>query len=174
MIVDTMIIIPTKVRRLKRKFAPDCVYHVYNRGNRQMNIFHYPSDFKFFRKKLRCVAHSYSIEIICFCLMPTHYHLLLRQGHLQSISKLMQRLQLSYSCRYNSRYKEVGRMFQGRFRSRLVQQGTDFLNMIEYIRNNPVRSGLVKYPSDYAWLDINYKYEELLLSPDLPRTRSAN
>lgn len=148
--------------RVKEKdYIPGKVYHLYNRGNRKQLIFNFPSDRKYYVEKLLSTADKFGIEVIAYCLMDNHFHLVLRQGYLETISQLMHRVNTAYSLHFNCKYSLVGHLFQGKLQSRPVYNITSLLRLLEYVRNNPVKEGLVKDPYHYAWLSINDRYCEM-------------
>ncbi|WP_293185994.1 MULTISPECIES: transposase [unclassified Microcoleus] len=89
-------------------------YHVYNRGNNRQLIFFERENYIYFLRQLRNHLITHGVDIIAYCLMPNHYHLLV---HLNTnrFSNLMQAFTLSYTKAINKRYQRVGSLFQGRF-----------------------------------------------------------
>lgn len=143
-------------------YHTDGIYHVFNRGNRKNDIFSWNSDRNFYEKKLIYLTKVCGIELISYCLMDNHYHLALKQGEGEKISKLMQRLGTSYSKFFNTKYQLVGHTFQGRYGARHVRTQRDLSGVLRYIRNNPVRAGYVYNPEHYRWYYINQFYEKYL------------
>ena len=100
-------------------------------------------------------------KITAYCLMPTHYHLLLRIQNSEfsensefSISRAMMCLSVSYTKAINKRFERVGSLFQGQFQAKQVQNYRHLLNLCVYIHANPVKDGLVADPAD--WVYSNY------------------
>lgn len=138
------------IRIRKRILIPKRFYHIYNRGNRKQRIFNFPSDRKFFIKKIRYLARECRILIPTFCLMDNHFHMILRQDSDTSISKFMQRLMTSYCMYFNKRYDLIGHLFQDRFKSRIIQNEKDLELTTQYVANNPVEAMAVRDPNNYA------------------------
>lgn len=149
-------------------------YHLYNRGNNRQPIYFERDNYLFFLRKLtQYVAGSNctpaacgsrgvlaargggpTAEVIAFCLMPNHYHLLV---HLRcdEFSDAMQSFGQSYTNAINKRQKRVGSLFQGRFQARHVDDDCYLLHLSRYIHLNPVVAGLVKTPE--AWEFSSYR-----------------
>jgi len=99
-------------------------------------------------------AGSLDIAVIAYCLMPNHYHFLLRQDGLQSAGWLPQRVFNSYTKAFNKRYGRTGTLLEGSYRAIHIDQESYLLHLCRYIHANPVRHGLV---SDLAqWPYSNY------------------
>ena len=137
------------VRPLRIEF-PGAFYHVTSRGNARLPIFKDTQDrenflniFKETVRRFRWICHAY-------CLMNNHYHLLVETTN-GNLSKGMRHLNGVYTQRLNRRHNRVGHVFQGRFKSILVQQDNYFLELSRYVVLNPVRAGLSKNPEEYIW-----------------------
>lgn len=126
-------------------------FHIYNRGNRRQNIFLEKEDYLNYLKKLREYKDKYNISIICYCLMPNHFHLLLRQDSDTPLYRFMQALHTSYSIYFNKKYNKVGRMFQSRFKQKEIDKDEYLSRITSYIHFNPVKDGLVDELNDYQW-----------------------
>src|SRR5262249_3859475 len=93
----------------------------------------------------------YPFRLFGYCLMTNHVHLLLRPEPGQSISRVMQSLTVAHTRRYHTKHRSVGHVWQGRFRSPVVQDGDHLLAVLRYIEANPTRARMVDDPGDYAW-----------------------
>ncbi|MEA5533661.1 REP-associated tyrosine transposase [Crocosphaera sp. XPORK-15E] len=125
-------------------------YHIYNRGNNRQNIFFERENYLFFLRSLRRYLLAETLDIIAYCLMPNHYHLLVCLKT-ADLSAAMQAFSLSYTKAMNRRYDRVGSLFQGRFQAILVDRTEYLLNLSRYIHWNPVKAGLVKQPQDWEF-----------------------
>jgi REP element-mobilizing transposase RayT len=141
-------------------FLPDQFYHFYNRGNNRQAVFFEPGNYLYFlrgvKKYLLPVA-----SVIVYCLMPTHYHLLIRVRPKTSevlktseVSHAMQCFLISYTKAINKRFSRVGALFQGAFRAKPVQSCGHLLSLCIYIHANPAKDGLSVSPD--AWPYSNY------------------
>ena len=126
-------------------------YHVYNRGNRKQDIFIEDVDYVGYLERLRKCKDKYKISIICYCLMPNHFHLLLRQDSEIPIFKFIQPLHTSYSMYFNNKYDKVGHLFQGPFKQKVIDKDEYLLQVSSYIHLNPVVDGLASKPENYQW-----------------------
>ncbi len=151
------------MRRIQ--FVNDYLYHIYNRGTEKRNILLNEVDYFRFIHDLYefnnvnatlnlardIVRGSTSnnisnnkkprellVEIIAFCLMPNHFHLILRQLKERGITKFMQKLGTGYTMYFNQKNKRTGALFQGRFKAILVDKDNYFLPLVNYVHLNPV------------------------------------
>jgi REP element-mobilizing transposase RayT len=97
-------------------------YHIYNRGAQQGIIFRKATNFLFVISKIKEYGLANKISIIAYCLMPNHYHFLLRQDGEVPAGKLPQVVFNSYSKAYNKMYARTGTLFEGRFRAKLFNK----------------------------------------------------
>jgi putative transposase len=133
--------------------AEEC-YHLYNRGNNRERTFYENENYLFFLRRLR--EHLVPVlDIVAYCLMPTHYHLLVRIKQTSEVSakvsKALMQFSVSYTKAMNKRYDRVGALFQGAFRSKHVGQDTYLVHLSRYIHLNPVMAGLVERPQDWEF-----------------------
>lgn len=120
-----------------RYFQKGSYYHVYNRGNRKQNIFILNRDYLRFLKRTREYKEKFGVSILCYCLMPNHFHFLLKQDTEVPITAFMLRLGTSYAKYFNIKYGEVGSLFQDRFRAKLIETDEYLLQLSRYIHRNP-------------------------------------
>jgi len=124
-------------------------YHLYNRGNNRECIFYERENYGFFLRRLRKYLVPI-LDVVAYCLMPTHYHLLILLEEVD-LSHRMQLFSISYTKAMNKRYDRVGSLFQGAFQAKHVD-GNDYLvHLSRYIHLNPVMAGLVKRPEDWEF-----------------------
>ena len=128
----------------------DAYFHVYNRGVNKMAIVHDEQDRRTFIKLLAEMASKYQVRIFAYCLMSNHYHLFI-QTREKNLSNALWYLSINYARYFNVRHDRVGPLYQGRFRSRLVDEHTYCLSLIRYIHQNPVEAGIANSPQDYFW-----------------------
>lgn len=154
-------------------------YHVYNRGNEKRSIYLQTRDFnrfiqtlyyyqykdprvsfskfsKFHVKNFGPLNETKLVNIICYCLMPNHFHLLIQQLEENGITLFMGKLSNSYTKYFNIKYDRVGHLFQDVFKSVLVESDEQLIHLSRYIHLNPVVSGLVKNPQQYRWSSYSY------------------
>lgn len=140
--------------RPPRLHSPGLLYHVYSRGNNRQKIFMTEVDLKRFIVNLDRFKQRFNFKLYAFCLMPTHFHLLIEVSDVP-LSKIMQVISTAYSMYFNKKYDFVGHVFQGRFKSIIVDKDEYLLQVVRYIHLNPVRARLVKHPGDFQWSSYN-------------------
>ena len=126
-------------------------FHVLDRGNNRQTVFHEEADFAYYLRLLRRYKDELKFKLYHFCLMPNHFHLVLEPTIQGSLAKTMMRLTLAYSWYFNQRYGGVGHVWQGRYKSSLVDKDDYFIWCGLYVELNPVRAGLVAKPEDWRW-----------------------
>ena len=129
---------------------PDTFYHVLSRGNDRRDIFHVAEDYKRFKETIGRMVRRFDIEVHGYVLMSNHYHLLIRTRQ-ANLSRAIQWLGLSYSMWFNRRYNRSGHLFQGRFKSFVIENNRYFTAMCLYIHRNHIRAGIAKDLADYPW-----------------------
>ena len=124
-------------------------YHVYNRGNDRQPIFFERDNQLFFLRQLRTYVVDHA-DILAYCLMSNHYHLLVRLTT-DGFSSAMHRFGVSYVKAINRRHERVGTLFQGRFRAIHVDREEYLVHLSRYIHLNPVAAGLVDRPEQWEF-----------------------
>jgi putative transposase len=125
--------------------------HVIQRGNNRQATFFAEEDYRFYLDSLRQAARKYDCAIHAYVLMTNHVHLLVTQGQVESISRLMQSVGRRYVQYINHTYKRSGTLWEGRHKASLIQSDQYLLACMRYIELNPVRADMVKMPEDYKW-----------------------
>lgn len=136
--------------RSRRIQFPGGLYHVTTRGNEKKNIFRNDEDRRRYLATLARYKKELSFNLYCYALMPNHTHLLL-ETPLGNIAKVMLCVNTSYTAYFNKKHDRVGHLFQGRYKSALVDKENYLLQLIRYIHLNPVRAGMVERADDYIW-----------------------
>lgn len=149
------------------------IYHVYNRGSSKQKIFIQPRDYKRFQQtfyyyqfigpkpkfsnyaksklNLFKLSNEKIVEIISYCLMPNHFHFLIKQLEDSGISIFISQLTNSYTKYFNTKYSNVGALLQGVFKSVLVESDEQLLHLSRYIHLNPIVQALTKNLDTYPW-----------------------
>jgi putative transposase len=147
-------------------------YHILSRGNERRDIFSDNDDRISFLDTLGKMSDRFEIEVYAYVLMDNHYHLLLKTNK-PNISKSMQWFGTTYTRHYNIKHKRNGHLFQGRFKSFLIENDEYLMLLSCYIHRNPLRAGIVGRLVDYPWSSYSiYAYgkkspEWLLTKPIL-------
>jgi putative transposase len=124
---------------------------VVQRGNNRQVCFADDADLKAYAHWLREGAEKYGVEVHAWVFMTNHVHMLVTPKSADAISRCMQYLGRYYVRRFNYRYRRSGTLFEGRFKSSVVQSREYLLVCQRYIELNPVRAGMVGDPADYTW-----------------------
>lgn len=151
-------------------FQPEHYYHLYNRGNDRNPIFYERDNYLHFLRLIRRHLTEQTLEVLAYCLMPNHYHLLVRcKTH--DVSGAMMRLSVAYTKAMNRRYKRVGSLFQGQFQAIVVDSDEYLYHLTRYIHLNPVKAGTVAHPKD--WEFSSYLDYAGLRSGTLPKLEAV-
>lgn len=153
-------------------FVNDYFYHIYNRGVEKRTIFENRRDYGRFLKTLNyylltgpkprfskfLVNKSFKpelaekiVEIVAYCLMPNHFHLLIKQLKDGGITEFLSKLSNSYTKYYNTKHTRVGPLLQGEFKAVLIESEEQLMHVSRYIHLNPYVSFLVKDLNFYEW-----------------------
>src|SRR3990172_2577520 len=133
------------------EYLPNQYYHFYNRGAHRVSIFKESDNYLFVIRKVKKYLREFELTMIAYCLMPNHYHFLVRQDGEHAAGLLLQRVFNSYSKAYNNRYKHVGTLFEDNYKVKPVLKSSHLLHLCRYIHGNPVKDGLVADPADWPY-----------------------
>jgi len=154
-------------KNLEKIYGSECYYHLYNRGVNKNTVFVDQEDYGVFLNLLkRYLSNSPVIdkkgrdypwygarlELLAFCLMPNHYHLLIFQSDPKAMTELIKSLGTSYGMYFNKKYKRVGPVFQSRFRASMIDSQQYLDHISRYIHLNP---GKTRYKN---WEPSSYNY----------------
>lgn len=145
------------------------VYHVLNRGNGRCRLFHKDADYEAFESLLAEVRQAVPVELLAWCLMPNHWHLVLRPAEDGQLSRFMLRLSTAHVRRHFAYYhtSSGGHLYQGRFKCFPVQDDGHYLTVCRYVEANPLRGGLVERARDWQWSSLwVYLHKTATLRPD--------
>lgn len=137
--------------RIARGIADHFVYHILNRGNGKQKVFYKERDYQSFIQLIKEAKERHPVQLFAYCLMPNHFHLLLKPLRGKDLSRFMQWLLTCHVRRYHSHYGTTGHVWQGRFKSFIVQEDDHLLTVMRYIEGNPVRAGLATSARDWVW-----------------------
>jgi putative transposase len=137
--------------RLTRLCPVDIPQHIIQRGNNRQVCFNSREDLSAYAYWLKEFAAKYHVEIHAWVFMTNHVHLLVTPRSPSAVSNLMQSLGRQYVQYFNKIYQRSGTLWEGRFKSCIVQTSDYLLQCYRYIELNPVRAGIVTNPSEYTW-----------------------
>ncbi len=152
-----------------KQFSSGQVYHVFNRGVAKQDIYLDNLDYELFLRRLKeqvlglqpnlANRHSYqrkvfkpgTFTVLAYCLMPNHFHILIRQNTEIAVSDLFQRVISGYSKVFNMRYERVGSLFQDQYKAVRVDSDEYLAWVSAYIHLNPFTAGLIQNSKDWIW-----------------------
>jgi putative transposase len=139
--------------------AAGVICHVVNRSARRLRLFDEPSDYAAFLSVVEEGRARTGIEILAYCVMPNHFHLLTRTTKPRQLSFFMQWFQLTHAKRWNRHRGScgIGAVYQGRFRSVPVQHDVHFLVAARYVERNALRARLVERAEDWPWCSLSQR-----------------
>ena len=142
-------------------FVTNCHYHLYNRGVAKQPIFYDLQDYKHFKMYMKTYRKYPSnpeqddVFIETYCLMPNHFHMLVKQTNNKGITRYLQRFLTAYSMYFNYKYDRVGPLYQGRTKAKWVKDEKYFKEISRYIHRNPMK--LFLSPLEF----LTYPYSNL-------------
>jgi len=143
-------------------------FHVIQRGNNRSPCFFAQADYYRYLGELGRLSREHGVAVHAYVLMTNHVHLLLTAQHENGVPQLMKFLGQRYVQYVNRRHERTGSLWEGRFRSCLVDTEGYLLTCHRYIETNPVRAGMVRHPADYRWSSYRANAEgfpDALISP---------
>jgi putative transposase len=138
-----------------REIEIGVIYHVLNRGNRRMRIFHKPGDYEAFGKVLTEGLERFAVDLLAWCMMPNHWHLVLRPRREGEMQKMMQWITGTHVRRHLVHYgQDSGHLYQGRYKHFPVEDDSYFLTLCRYVEANPLRAKLVERAEEWQWSSL--------------------
>lgn len=134
----------------------DFIYHVLNRANDRKTIFQKASDYNAFQKIMVEVQERIPMRILAWCLMPNHWHLVLWPEQDGQLSDYVRLLTLIHTQRWHAHYHSAGsgHLYQGRFKSFVVESDSYLLTVCRYVEQNPLRAKLVTRAEHWCWSSL--------------------
>jgi putative transposase len=164
-----------RMPRTARAIQAGLVYPVLNRGNGRMRLFHKDEDFAAFVRVLAEGLERYPVDLLTYCLMGNHWHLVLRPETDRSLGQLMGWVGVTHVRRHHEHdhTRGGGHLYQGRFKSFPVQDDGHFLTLCRYVEANALRAGLVRRAEEWPWGGLHARAEgaEPLVLSDWPVDR---
>jgi putative transposase len=146
--------------RLRRIVPDNSIQHVLNRGNRRQTVFHNDDDYAQFFSLLADTLDYTPLQIFAACVMPNHFHMVVRAESQAELSAYMQRFMSTHVRRHHKRYGTTGQghIWQGRYKNFMVQDGVHLLNVLRYVEANALRAGLVSEAGEWKWSTVVRRY----------------
>ena len=139
---------------MRPEYLSGHAYHFYNRGAHRLSLFREADNYLLVLRMMKTYCRSLRLTPIAYCLLPNHYHWLIRQDGEDPARLLPQRVYNAYSKAYNKRYGHSGTLFEGSYRVKAVESEVHLVHLCRYIHANPVVHGLVE--SVTGWPYSNY------------------
>ncbi|MCH8963776.1 MAG: transposase [Planctomycetes bacterium] len=142
--------------RALRQSEGGVVYHVLNRANGRAQIFEKAGEYRDFVQLLEDTRAKTPVRILSYCVMPNHWHLILRPTKDGQLSEFMQQLTVAHTHRWHARHgtSGTGHLYQGRFKSFPIQSDEHFLTVCRYVERNPLRARLVRRAENWRWSSL--------------------
>jgi len=156
------VIMPRRARLL----SESGIYHIMVRGNEKKEIFVDDEDRARSLEIIMDKAYQEEVQILSYCLMSNHIHLLVMQKNAQ-IGRFMKRVEVSYAYYFNKKHGRIGHLFQDRYKSETIDSNEHLLAAVRYIHKNPVKAGIVKSEGDYEWSSFNAYTRDNTLLPSV-------
>jgi REP element-mobilizing transposase RayT len=137
--------------RRKVRFLEGHYYHVYNRGANKEKIFRDGENYRFLLSWVKRYSIQFEISVIAYCLLPNHYHFLLRQDGLESISIFIQRIFNRYTKAFNKIHQRTGTLFEGPYKAIGIDNNEYLIHLCRYIHRNPLEAGLITDLLDWPY-----------------------
>ena len=131
-------------------------YHILTRGNNRQQLFREEGDFNYFLKVLSDSKSEFEFDLYHYCLMSNHIHLLLKIIKASDLAKLLKSFKLSYSFYFRKKYSNSGYIFQGRYKSLLIENDAYLLDCGRYIERNPLRAKVVERLENYQYTSYRF------------------
>jgi putative transposase len=141
------------VSRTDAEFVQGKYYHIYNRGCDRQAIFKEERNYEFLLRIMADVLESNRIAMIAYCLMPNHYHFVIRQETERPLSVDMQQIFNRYVKAFNELYHRSGTLFEERFKAKVVEDEEYLIHLCRYVHRNPLEAGLVSSLDDWGFSD---------------------
>ena len=144
-----MFIVLSMPRPLRIEYENAC-YHIMNRGRDRQEIFHNKDYYDAFLLSLSEAHQRFGLQVLCYCLMSNHYHLLVKTPE-ANLGRAMRHINGLYTQRHNRLKRTDGSIFRGRYKAICVEEDSYQLQLSRYIHRNPVEAGMVEQLESYPW-----------------------
>ncbi len=148
------------IQRIARGETVGGIYHIINRGNMKMQMFDGAKDYECFLELLEIATKRENVEIHAYCFMLNHFHLLLVAKEEKSLSRLMQGVMTSHVRYHHKKNKSSGDIWQGRYKSFMVEKESYYLTFVRYIEVNSHREKLTQKAKDWKYGSLHERVEK--------------
>lgn len=144
--------------RSRRSVLAGVCYHVISRGNNRMRVFNDPQDYSTFFDLLVQASRRVDADLFAACLMPNHFHVVLRGPGCASLGRWAHWLLTTHTHRHHQRYGSVGRIWQGRYKAFPIEMDEHLLTVMRYVERNALRASLVERAQDWEWSSLAWRF----------------
>jgi len=145
--------------RTARVVVPEFPHHIVQRGHNRQAVFVTDADFRYYLSSLLEFKELFEVKVYAYCLMTNHVHLLLTPACQRGLGQLMKRLAGRQTRYCNKQEGRRGTLWEGRYKSSLVDKDNYLLTCVRYIELNPMRAGMVAQPKDYPWSSYTARFD---------------
>ncbi len=143
--------------RTSRAIVADYCYHVLNRGNNRMRLFHKRADYTAFLWLLAESFDEFSVPVLAACIMPNHLHLVVQPRRDNDLAAWAHWLFTTHARRYHKKYGSSGRVWQGRYKASVVQADAHLMILLRYVERNALTARLVPRAEDWEWGSLRWR-----------------
>ncbi|MDB5187994.1 MAG: hypothetical protein JWO50_514 [Candidatus Kaiserbacteria bacterium] len=152
------------------------IYHVLNRANARLQIFDCRKDYLQFESILEEAVEKFGIHLLAYCIMPNHWHLVIKTVEDRDLQKFMCWLSNTHTRRFHGAKRTIGHghLYQGRYKSFLCEEDQHFLTLMRYVERNAKKANIVPLAEDWEWSSVwrrergTQKQRALLTPPPVP------
>jgi putative transposase len=134
-------------------------YHAISRGNNRLHVFHDEHDYAGFFGLLVSASRRVPVDLLAGCLMPNHFHVVVRSPGRHDLSRWMHWLLTTHTHRHHLRHESSGRVWQGRFKAFPIEADAHLLTVMRYVERNALRAGLVRRAEHWEWGSLAWRSE---------------
>ena len=134
-------------------------YHLINRGNNRARVFHDQTDYRNFIAVLQKAQERVRVDILAACLMPNHFHLVVRPCRDEDLARWTHWLLTTHVRWHHKRYETSGRIWQGRYKLFVIQQDAHLLTVLRYVERNALRAMLVERAEHWPWGSLRWRVD---------------
>jgi putative transposase len=153
--------------RTARASQAGYTYHVLNRGNARSEVFHQSGDFSAFLQVIGESSVRIPMGLLAYCLMPNHFHLVVRPHEDGDLSRWMQWLLTTHVRRYVKHHGHSGHVWQGRFKAFPIQDDAHLVTVVRYVERNALRANLVTRAEEWPWSSLGASHSGVTEAPQL-------
>ena len=143
--------------RTSRAIVAGHCYHVLNRGNNRMRLFHDRADYIAVLWLLAESLDEFDLPVLAACVMPNHLHLVMRPNRDEDVARWAHWFFTTHARRYHKKYETSGRVWQGRFKASVVQADEHLLILLRYVERNALSANLVERAEDWEWGSLRWR-----------------